>query len=1097
MGGGGGGIMDGAGAGGGGAGAGGLAWRMRNASVNFAQREQTGAFRGRVERLLAPPGVGGGGLGGWGASEEPHLLPGREFFSFWEELGISIEASTVFAESVLRKLLEMGYDRAAPDTPLLQRPSPRGGLAAMAAPTKKWKRNPVAELQNSPTLTSSPTSRGRHGLSLSSPHAPRGALEDTPMWKTLTHPPGGQLRTLATVVFGPGGTSTPGALQRALLNTLLTMSLQSSVNPLTRPIDLYDSGVKSALAAYMARSNRRGAVGGPLDQTWEDYVVSLLLEKEAEVVESMMENAGLKESGIKFMGAITQCLKNLPKQISDAASEEDIGCGELGSISIYHWLLEETHGACPLRVLTACVRHLKHLASEGGSSSSKTTRVSALIYMMDQFLCIATCPVEILEEAQEALRPFKLEPEPLGGAAARLASTIRKEMSAPGAASRGRLLDVAPALRPVIPSEHGREISVRCRSRSFVRAPARMSIIGMIASTLEGEQEAAMKPARRGQCVHVFFNPHSAHSNNLMSIVNWNTSATKNRLTIAEEDLCIKLHLMKSMLASSGSGSAANLLDKAPQVVSLENFNGYYREALSAFLKAESLPPGEAKTFREARLDSIGQSILEEAQGAGAGATAESKDKWGRVRNLVREGAFHLTMPRPPPVVYDLINTDTLYEAGGSEVLEGSLGGMGEREYEVPLTSCGKELMQVLQKYHPAMQHHYAYNSKNEHVRVAIVGGDATVHNTVMGYVYVLKHHPELLENIDLQFYLLPTGSRNQLASFIAQHDSWYQASAFSAAMNQLPVVPQLRPSESHEIASWQAAETVPAPAEAASSSRKSIFHSALGDATRRLSKSAIASSKVKTAEEESFSKRVAPCENLSRVLSGYLREAKEKLKVSIFICEAWAAVGRKTYHYNIPFCCRVEMGLPAHIVSQGAIKTTSSISHKSQSGSAGLPRAACLKEDDFETLANRFALKATLTLNRRCLGESESTSSTVMAPSQGFSSITVNNIPRIGDSARIVHPSSDALDVNIVEADWASRMRRRVHCMDDFHDSQTALCGQVQVETVRKKPFDITIDGQVYGPFFRIKISSCQTGHRSEGAIAKFPVMHNLPLQT
>ena len=97
---------------------------------------------------------------------------------------------------------------------------------------------------------------------------------------------------------------------------------------------------------------------------------------------------------------------------------------------------------------------------------------------------------------------------------------------------------------------------------------------------------------------------------------------------------------------------------------------------------------------------------------------------------------------------------------------------------------------------------------------------------------------------------------------------------------------------------------------------------------------------------------------------------------------------------------------------------STSSISHKSQSGSAGLPRPACLREDiDFETIASRFALKATLTVKRKCLGDTESSSSTVLAPSQGFSSIVVNNIPRIGDSARIVDPTTDALDVNIVEA--------------------------------------------------------------------------------
>ena len=120
-------------------------------------------------------------------------------------------------------------------------------------------------------------------------------------------------------------------------------------------------------------------------------------------------------------------------------------------------------------------------------------------------------------------------------------------------------------------------------------------------------------------------------------------------------------------------------------------------------------------------------------------------------------------------MVYDLIGTDMLYEAGRSEVLEGSLGEMGEWECEVPPTSCAKELMQLLQKYHPAVQHHYAYHSKNETMRIAVIGGDDTVHNAVVGYVFVLKLHPELLENIDFQFYL-PTGSRNQLA-FLVQND--------------------------------------------------------------------------------------------------------------------------------------------------------------------------------------------------------------------------------------------------------------------------------------------------------------------------------------
>ena len=54
----------------------------------------------------------------------------------------------------------------------------------------------------------------------------------------------------------------------------------------------------------------------------------------------------------------------------------------------------------------------------------------------------------------------------------------------------------------------------------------------------------------------------------------------------------------------------------------------------------------------------------------------------------------------------------------------------------------------------------------------------------------------------------------------------------------------------------------------------------------------------------------------------------------------------------------------------------------------------------------------------------------------------------------------------------------------------------KLQVETLeRHHHFSILLDGEIYGPFYRVRITPCKIPHM-RGETLKLPVMHHLPFQ-
>ena len=145
--------------------------------------------------------------------------------------------------------------------------------------------------------------------------------------------------------------------------------------------------------------------------------------------------------------------------------------------------------------------------------------------------------------------------------------------------------------------------------------------------------------------------------------------------------------------------------------------------------------------------------------------------------------------------------------------------------------------------------------------------------------------------------------------------------------------------------------------------------------------------------------------------------------------------------------------------------------------------------------LSVRYKLEVSLSFTQVDLQGNEVTSS-VMSPAQGFSSISVFNVPRSSDSGRLCDPRSEWLDVSISDYESVYKSRKKIKCFDDLAVCPMYHTNKLQIESLeRHHTFSILLDGEIYGPFYRVRITPCRLPHKREGTF-KLPVMHHLPFK-
>lgn len=296
--------------------------------------------------------------------------------------------------------------------------------------------------------------------------------------------------------------------------------------------------------------------------------------------------------------------------------------------------------------------------------------------------------------------------------------------------------------------------------------------------------------------------------------------------------------------------------------------------------------------------------------------------------------------------------------------------------------------------------------------------------------------------SIDMLFYVLPLGQTNTLATYIAQRDLWYDATIHRPLVDRLPMIPHIGRSRENELlapSTKDAAQPIEYP---------------------------------------------TPSKLLTRQIENYMLEANCLLKLSIYNCEGWYNYGAQNYHCTIPFLLRAEIGLPAASVCEAEDRKTL---HQEC-----IPRTpiAPLDEHSLQLFMSSYSLQAEAIFRPIDWTGKEGEEKNKAC---SFTSIQAISVPKPSEARLGCDPCSHFLDICLMESGKVKRIKD-MNDIINYVSVYRANWLMVQAQDT-SEPFDVLLDGELYGPFYRVRLSSCP--HPSNRRfVLKFPVMTYWPTQ-
>eukprot|EP01112_Ceratiomyxa_fruticulosa_P021366 TRINITY_DN7483_c2_g1_i1.p1 TRINITY_DN7483_c2_g1~~TRINITY_DN7483_c2_g1_i1.p1 ORF type:complete len:281 (-),score=58.06 TRINITY_DN7483_c2_g1_i1:174-980(-) len=212
----------------------------------------------------------------------------------------------------------------------------------------------------------------------------------------------------------------------------------------------------------------------------------------------------------------------------------------------------------------------------------------------------------------------------------------------------------------------------------------------------------------------------------------------------------------------------------------------------------------------------------------------------------------------------------------------------------------------------------------------------------------------------------------------------------------------------------------------------------------------------------------------LRQELDCYFREATWKLRMKIFQCECWSVFGDDLHYFTIPFCLRAELGINAYV--------------KAFAETNDLPGTLTLAEVQqhkaFKFSAPVLSMKY---VQMNVLGVARPGQTVEHKP---YVSLVISNVGQSSD--RIVpNPTRPWLELYALDSD----PKKKKSLLKDEGQGHCYHASVLEFETEdKKKQFDVLLDGELYGPFYRIRISAC-TLPEDQNEIQDLPVMTYLPL--
>jgi len=497
----------------------------------------------------------------------------------------------------------------------------------------------------------------------------------------------------------------------------------------------------------------------------------------------------------------------------------------------------------------------------------------------------------------------------------------------------------------------------------------------------------------------------------------------------------IDIFQLQSNLLANILSSALNLEPESLNLEALtkEDCTKFYESAVQILNEAVLMNQDDAEAYRLKELNSLRTEILALTENSAISTTPKPKH------------------PSLPSLIFQLytINCDNSTK---NAVLQGNL--------KYPKRHAMEVLSSILEQYVP-----FADSRNKPVVKIGILGGDAAIHNFVTSYVSLKSSASKLFDGIEIQCFILP-GEANDFSAFLSKFDGWYGRHIYFGSLSVIRTYPSMN------VVQQVNSGTISSP-KVDMDELKSVLNRGVGFSNSLKVKSGIESTsfdmKRMFDEEE---KMISPSILYRNEIENYFRESRWRLEVYIYQCECWSESG----YFTIPFCQKAELGLKAYTKAF----------QKQNELADNLSLSAVQQHKTFKFSPPVFSFKYT---QMNILGAIKQS---IPIDAKPYNSVIISNIPSSVDKGGVPpNPTRPWLEMQTSESDPKKRKTkgRDDDSVSSYHLSQLELEGED-----KKKGFNILLDNVLYGPFNKIRITTCNNVNQEE--ILSIPIMTFFPLE-
>ena len=232
--------------------------------------------------------------------------------------------------------------------------------------------------------------------------------------------------------------------------------------------------------------------------------------------------------------------------------------------------------------------------------------------------------------------------------------------------------------------------------------------------------------------------------------------------------------------------------------------------------------------------------------------------------------------------------------------------------------------------------------------------------------------------------------------------------------------------------------------------------------------------------KEETNASKVTPASIWREEISLFLRDARYITPISVYQCELWEEDLSKSLinpvRPTIPFMMNVQIGFTAAAEAFRVAK--------------GLPATMSNKEVKANKAFTYNPMGLMVAFHEMNLQEQPSHKFSRLKSNAFIKSISIVNLPTKSTSAA---PCSKWLEMNVKEVVVPAGTKRENIDVRKVKDSAANYhVSYVEIETSDDMPFDLMVDGQYLGQFYKVRLQPCTTPSKRP---ITFPVASFLPL--